>query len=246
LGRIFPGVRLQGKGLLATEAFVSLPLAGEEGAALAVTSHVFEFLTDAGEPLLAHQLARGETYSVVVTTGGGFYRYQLHDLVEVVGFVAQAPLLRFAGKTDLVSDRFGEKLNERFVAGVLDRLFARHRLLPRFAMLAPDLALPSGAPGYVLYLETEGSPDLAALARELDQALGESFHYAYCRRLGQLAPARIASVVDGAERYLIACRNLGQKLGDVKPTRLHKAAGWSEWLGEQASGDSGAAASRAG
>jgi hypothetical protein len=82
----FPHVTLQPKGLLATEAFVSFPLAGLRGGALAVTSHYFEFLTQAGDALLAHQLDKGKTYSVVVTTGGGLYRYRLNDLVEVTGF----------------------------------------------------------------------------------------------------------------------------------------------------------------
>ncbi len=272
LARRFPGVAQQPKGLLATEAFVSLPLHGHEGAALATTAHFFEFLADDGEPRLAHQVERGGTYAVAVTTGGGFYRYQLHDVVEVVGFAGQAPCLRFAGKTDLVLDWFGEKLNERFVAGVLARLFTRHALQPIFAMVAPErCAAPacavgsadsagsggpadsgnsgssanSGASGsggggggggaggplrYVLYLELAGAPDLAGLGRELDAALGESFHYAWCRRLGQLAPPRVARVVGGQERYLQACREQGLKLGNVKPATLHKAIHWGERL----------------
>jgi len=256
LARRFPGVALQPKGLLATEAFVSLPLHGHEGAALATTSHFFEFLGDDGEARLAHQVERGRAYAVAVTTGGGFYRYQLHDVVEVVGFAGQAPCLRFAGKTDQVSDWFGEKLNERFVAGVLARLFARHGLQPLFAMVAPercaetacragpgdagtgdtgpgdsgDSSGPGGPLRYVLYLEPAATPDLAGLDRELDAALGESFHYAWCRRLGQLAAPRVALVVGGQERYLRACRDQGLKLGNVKPPMLQQAVHWGQRL----------------
>jgi hypothetical protein len=250
LARRFPGVAVQPKGLLATEAFVSLPLAGRDGAALAATAHFFEFLTGSGEPRLADQLERGQTYGVVVTTGGGFYRYQLHDLVEVVGFLGQLPCLRFAGKTDQVSDWFGEKLHERFVAGVLERLFARHRLQPSFALVAPErsagelryalyVELPDvrslpGFPGFPGAADRPGLPDLAALALELDGALCENFHYAYCRRLGQLAPARVTTVEGGQERYLRACQSQGQKLGNVKPAALQKAIHWGEWLGAPA------------
>jgi hypothetical protein len=228
LRRRFPHVPLQPKGLLATEAFVSVPRAGFPGAVLAVTAHFFEFLTASGEPRLAHQLEKGSTYEVVVTTGGGFYRYRLHDLVEVVGFAGEAPCLRFAGKTDQVSDWFGEKLNEGFVAAVLERLFARHQLRPSFALLAPEPA--AGTLRYALYLELPGSPEPRGLSEELDRALCESFHYAYCRRLGQLAPPRVAPVTDGAERYLRACRRQGRRLGDVKPAALHKDTHWGEWL----------------
>lgn len=62
----------------------------------------------------------------MVTTGGGFYRYQLHDLVEVVDHMEQAPCLQFLGKTDQVSDWFGEKPNEHFVAETLDKIFHKH------------------------------------------------------------------------------------------------------------------------
>ena len=101
---------------------------------LSIRSHFFEFIDDAGELLLAHQIQKGKTYSVVVTTGGGFYRYQLQDVVEVIGHWKQIPRIRFVGKADHISDWFGEKLEERFVANALENLFAgiitSHRPLP--------------------------------------------------------------------------------------------------------------------
>ncbi len=69
LAEAFPGVTMQGKGLLATEAFVSFPLVGVEGGVLAVTSHVFEFISETGDLLFAHQLQKGKVYSVVGPPG---------------------------------------------------------------------------------------------------------------------------------------------------------------------------------
>ena len=188
---------MQGKGLLATEAFISFPWGEAEGHVLAATSHFFEFLpvdsdgaVQPDQPRLAHELEKGQTYAVVVTTGGGLYRYQLHDLVNVVGHAGQAPCLQFLGKLDQVSDWFGEKLNERFVAEVLERLFGRRQMAPAFAMLAPD---PEPARfRYTLYVELLPGQRarLGGLAEALDQELSQNFHYAYCRRLGQLAPPR--------------------------------------------------------
>src|SRR5690606_28873372 len=43
LAKMFPSSRIQPKGLLATEAFVSFPLEGRIGSALAITSHFLEF-----------------------------------------------------------------------------------------------------------------------------------------------------------------------------------------------------------
>ena len=61
----------------------------------------------------------------MVTTGGGLYRYQLHDEVEVVDFENECPLVRFVGKSDRVCDLVGEKLADAHVRGALERIFAR-------------------------------------------------------------------------------------------------------------------------
>jgi hypothetical protein len=223
LRRRLPGVEIQPKGLMATEACVTLPFAG--AMPLAVRSHFFEFV--AGERAwLAHQLEPGGIYSVVVTTGGGLYRYRLEDRVRVEGFVGRTPSLRFLGKEDHVSDLCGEKLDEGFVAGVLRDLFDAVGLKPRFALLAPELSpTPSG---YALYLEVDSEPP-PALAALLEQRLRASPGYRYCAALGQLAPARVVRVgVDAFPRYLQRLCGRGQRMGDVKALALSPLAGWSE------------------
>lgn len=235
LNSLFPNVTIQPKGLLATEAFISFPLTGYDGGVLAITSHYFEFLAENGEIFLAHQLEKGKTYSVIVTTGGGLYHYQLNDIVEVTDFYNQTPCIKFIGKADRVSDYFGEKLNEQFVTGVLKALFAKHDLNPIFYMLAPDDTPPFH---YTLYIElnyrTIKLPDY--LATELDNSLCANFHYDYCRRLGQLAETQIVQVKDGSAAYIRACQERGQKLGDIKPSVLQKSTGWGE-VWSQKSGD---------
>ncbi len=247
LQALFPNVLFQGKGLIATEAFVSFPMIGITGSVLAVTSHFFEFLpvdpqtfgSSSAQPQLAHQLEKGRIYSVVVTTGGGLYRYHLHDLVEVVGHLHQSPCLQFLGKGDKVSDWFGEKLHEQFVASVLEDLFREHDISPVFAMLAPEDTQEGFR--YTLYLEPackERSRDsLADLAQDLDRKLGQSFHYGYCRRLGQLTDPEIFWIDQGAtQAYLQACEARGQRLGGVKPSVLQRATGWSKYFSNQKKG----------
>ncbi|MEA2602090.1 MAG: hypothetical protein QOF89_3082 [Acidobacteriota bacterium] len=224
LRRAFPGVEIQPKGLLATEAFVTIPFVGKMP--LAIRSHFFEFLPegDAGErPRLTQELEPGGIYSVVVTTGGGLYRYRLEDRVEVTGFVGRTPALRFLGREGHVSDLRGEKLHESFVAGALAQAFRRLGLAPRFALLAPDEE-GSGAPRYVLYLETE--TPIPGLAAAVEEELAANPHYRTCVALGQLAPAAVFLVEGPAfPLYLRRCRERGQRLGDVKPLAL-SAFGW--------------------
>ena len=104
--QLFPQVEIQPKGLLATEAIVSIPLLDSPAPALAVRSHFFEFaavdfvgggIVDSRRPRLAHELECGGRYQILVTTAGGLYRYCLGDEVEVVGSSDQCPLLRFLG-----------------------------------------------------------------------------------------------------------------------------------------------------
>ena len=221
--RLFPGVEIQPKGLMATEAFVTLPFAG--GTPLAIRSHFFEFLSG-GKTYLAHEIEPGGVYSVVVTTGGGLYRYRLEDRVEVTGFLARTPCLRFLGKEDHVSDLCGEKLCEAFVGAALADVFQELHCAPRFAMLAPDLA--AGRSGYTLYLDGQSDPP-AVLGRRLQETLEQNPQYRDGAALGQLAPVRVFRIAGDAHAiYLKRCGEMGLRLGNVKPLSLSRHPGWSE------------------
>jgi GH3 auxin-responsive promoter len=227
LRQVFDNVEIQGKGLLATEGVVSIPLTEKRGAALAVTSHFYEFVGRKGDhPKLAHELERGGQYAVLLTTGGGLWRYELGDIVRVTGFVEKTPLLEFMGKQDGVSDLCGEKLNAVFVGEVLSQLQDQGIWSGPFAMLAPVRDIPVR---YTLFLEGDFSPD--GLIVLLDQKLRENPHFDYCRRLGQLGGPRVFHIQRGAQAtYLHRCRSLGQRIGDVKPTPLHSSLGWEEFF----------------
>jgi hypothetical protein len=245
--QLFPQARLQGKGLMATEGFVSFPLVGaslagegDEGHMLAIRSHFFEFLpinddqSDGGEldpsrltPAQAHELELGGCYAVVITTGGGLYRYQLHDIVEVVGHRGNCPLLRFVGKESYISDRFGEKLNERHVRQALGAVLTCHGIQPAFAMVACEEE--RGRAAYTLFVEAERLSEglLRSLGSDLELALQDNYHYRYCRDLGQLNAVRVFQIEDGAlETYLSVCQAHGQRAGDIKPVALHRLGGW--------------------
>ena len=223
VARLLPGVEIQPKGLLATEGFVSLPLVGEHGAALALRSHFFEFLESAGSRArLAHELEVGGRYRVVLTTAGGLYRYKLHDEIEVVGRRRQCPLLRFVGKADLASDLVGEKLAEPHVRSVVEGL----ALSATFALLVPVTGAP---PRYRLYVQGDGIAEVEAAAR-LQAGLEENPYYRHAVAMGQLSPAEVC-VLDpqGESAWSVFERRklaLGQKCGAIKPAALDPWPGW--------------------
>ncbi len=224
LARRCEGIALQPKGLLATEAVVTIPF--DRRHPLAIRSHFFEFVEPDGRVRLAHELERGREYTLLLTTGGGLYRYKLCDRVSVDDFVHQTPSLRFLGRDDRVSDLFGEKLSDGFVAGVLEQLFTGAP--PRFALLAPDRTAEGIA--YTLFVATDGPTD-SDLAARLERALRFNPQYAWCVDLGQLRPSRMARVGPGAmSAFIDTCVARGQRLGDVKPVSLSAASGWRDHL----------------
>ncbi len=251
LARRLPQARVQGKGLLATEGAVTLPLSPWPDPVLAIGSGFFEFVDAAGVARLGAELRAGDRYRVVLSNASGLYRYRLGDVVECTGMAAGAPMLRFVGRGDHVVDLVGEKLDDAFVADCLARV--------------PDGAWPSGcrpaaailaavdAPGrsrYRLLVEAP-SPDArtdgarsdgardggardggarseraraeAALATALDDALAGNPQYAYARRLGQLGAPQVQPVPDLTRRWIAQRLAAGQSPGDVKLPSLCSA-----------------------
>jgi hypothetical protein len=222
LQRRFPNTLIQRKGLIATEAFVTIPFPKSQ--TLAVCSHFFEFIDKQGKIHLAHELGQNETYEIVVTTGGGFWRYRLQDEVQVTGFVRQTPSLRFLGRKGIVSDHFGEKLSETFVAQSIQETMADLSLTPRFALLAPD---ESGMKKcYTLYAEGEVQSELAP---RLDVLLMKNPHYAWCRKIGQLQALRLFHIKTGGHKIFLDHEfSRKKRLGEIKPIALSLQSDWTQ------------------
>ena len=228
----FPGAALQPKGLIATEAIITFPWRSA-GQALAVTSHFFEFLDGSDRVHLAHELKQGQSYSVIVTTQGGLYRYRLRDLVYVTGRVGNCPTLDFLGKEELIVDLVGEKLHEAFVRAAVEQSCADLSIRPMFSLVAPSAPSPR-APGFTLFIQYDDLSEsdrviCRRLAHRLDSALQHNYQYRYAREIGQLAQIRVATIdreINAMERFERHCRSRGQRLGRVKPVALHSDSDW--------------------
>jgi hypothetical protein len=234
LRRYFPTVAIQGKGLVATEAFVSLPFEPSSDPVLAVNSHFFEFCDATSEEVsLAHGLQEGNTYSVVVTTGGGLYRYALGDLVKVTGFLGKAPCFRFTGREGVSSDLFGEKLRGAVVESLIQTTLKQLEIAARFYLLAPVMD-GAGRTSYALFLDAAPLPSPRALRDRLEEGLCQNFHYALCRRLRQLAPLRIFRINRDSQSpeaaFLEEMQKRGIKHGSAKAVCIDSQLGWEKRL----------------
>ncbi|MCA9071200.1 MAG: GH3 auxin-responsive promoter family protein, partial [Planctomycetaceae bacterium] len=164
--------------------------------------------------------------------GGGFYRYELYDRIQVVGFYRDCPLVKFLGKTNLVSDLVGEKLNEAHVREVLNRVFRQHQISPTFALVVP--VNDSCPPYYTLYLQdarmTDAADFVAQIGRDVETGLKQNLYYSQAIQLFQLSGLRVvvlkASESSAWEIYERGCNSRGQKVGDIKPTTLDPRPFW--------------------
>lgn len=221
LNDFFTQVTIQGKGLLATECLVTIPFIGI-GHIVAYQSHFFEFMDfETGDLLLLNELICYRRYTVIVTTRGGLYRYQLHDLVEVVGFYVKIPLLKFISKSEHILDFFGEKLHGHHVKEALDQL----ELPSDFYFLAPIEDTLGFR--YCLYIEAQQhhqSIEIQTVLQRLEAMLCENFHYEYARHLKQIGHVGCYIMNFGAKKayYDYLDNNEGMKLGDIKYQVIHK------------------------
>ena len=204
----FPKVFLQGKGLLATEAPMTLPLIEAGGFVPMLTEVFFEFLDDQENLRLVHELEVGREYEIILTQQGGLYRYRIGDGVRVTGFYQATPCLEFIGRTREVCDLVGEKLNERFVQTCLARLSQSGD----FQILLPVL---SEKPHYLLLVDNRVAV-AASMAAELDELLCAAYHYRQARMLGQLRPVKILAVAKARPIYFDYFMSKGLKFGDIK------------------------------
>jgi len=214
----FPQAQWLPKGLFATEGVVSVPFGDEPGCPLAIGSHYLEFLCEDGSVRNAHSLCLGQSAQVLLTTGGGLYRYALGDRVRVVGMLGATPRVEFVGRAEVVSDLVGEKLDEQMVQSIIDRCITTAGA----ACLMPNA---SATPAHYLALvATSEDLDAAALGLAFESALCNSFHYNQARSLGQLGPLRVRLLNGGvdllAQVLQQAAELSGIRAGDVKPRPL--------------------------
>ncbi len=200
----FPGVLIQGKGLLATEAPMTIPLIPSGGFVPVLNQVVLEFLNPQGQVCGLTELELNVTYELVISQLGGFCRYRIGDRIQVSHWYRDTPCLEFVGRGDNVSDLVGEKLTEAFVASILNELGFT---LWGFCCLVP---IPGNPPYYCLFLEQ--SPEKTdVISTQLETALQTGFHYHRARLLGQLAAVQV--VIDKQAAALV---NGKGRIGDRK------------------------------
>ncbi len=205
LKELFPEVMLQKKGLLATEAPMTIPLLGHAGGAPLINEIFFEFITEKEEIKYLWELELGEVYELIISQKGGLYRYPMKDLVEVVGILDKTPLLDFKGRSSQTSDMVGEKLHESEAFASL--------VANSYALIASEMDLCY----YVLADDSFKDSDLELI----ENKLRENPHYLNSRKLKQLNDLRVLNHPDPRRILRMYHQEiLGINSGDVKDASL--------------------------
>jgi hypothetical protein len=204
--RYFGDAPVRDIGLLASEGRMTIPLAdGTPSGVLDINSHYFEFIPEeeADQPqpttLAAHELQEGRRYFILPTTAFGLYRYHIHDLVQVTGFMNGTPLVEFLSKGAHFSSVTGEKLSEYQVTRAMATLCKELDLSLTAYSVAP--CWDEDQPYYGLFVERGDLKEPAVMEKlpaGLDRLLTEAnTEYASKRESGRLGPIRLQLLAPG-------------------------------------------------
>ncbi len=182
---------------------------GGQSQCLAIRSHFYEFIEEENidkenPPVLGGwQLETHKSYYILFTTSGGLYRYNLNDVVKVVGWHNNTPLLEFLYKGGNICSFTGEKLTEPQVTQAVLLTTKELDLSVSFFTVIPEFR-PS--PHYQLWIEFDHYPSedrIRLLAHNLDRAIGRNnCEYESKRASSRLAPVTINLLKPGTYRDL--------------------------------------------
>ena len=201
-------------GYMASEGRGATPLVNSgAGGVLNVTSHFFEFVPEENRDdpnadfLTADQLESNREYFIYFTTSSGLYRYDINDVVRVVDFYRQTPVIQFVRKGQGMTSITGEKLTESQVTGALIEVVDTNGFDVQHFTACVQWSEP---PFYAFYAELGDAmtPDRCReFVRALDQAISaHNVEWEAKRESQRLGPPVLRRVAPGTYQALRAQR----------------------------------------
>lgn len=181
----------------------------------------FEFLPLADKlrkydrPLFMWEVRVGERYELVFTNHSGLYRYCMGDVVEVLGWYGQAPIVQFCYRRHQVINIAGEKSNQEQFAQAIKKFASRMCCEVVGYSVQEDVS--DVLPRYLFYLES-ADMDVSGAEDILDECLCQvNYEYQGCRKLHEIGKVRISYLRAGSFcRYEQQLANSGKLMGQNK------------------------------
>ena len=221
---------------LASEAMLGINLWPDkpEHYAMCIGSAVFEFIPvenvddEFPETVEMDALEVGKEYELVVTNLAGFHRYRLTDIVRVVDFFYELPVISFSYRRGGLLDLVGERLTTSHTLNAV-QLFVENwggedALLVDYTVARDTDSVP---PRYVFYVEVDrASPDKVVEAWQvMEDALLETCHSykLYARGQNQVNPPMVKIMCQKAFEALCEYRlqqTPGSSRNQIKTPRV--------------------------
>jgi acyl-CoA synthetase (AMP-forming)/AMP-acid ligase II len=189
----------------AEATFGIYPELNTDGSILAIESGFYEFVpedqwdTDCPKTLLPTQVSVGSFYRILVTSYSGFYRYDIGDVVQVVGFYEQAPLIVFRYRQGGLLSSTTEKTTEDHVTQVMKQLQAKFQVyLDDFCVTLSKNEVPAY---YCVNIELANGQHLErpdAFLHCFDEFLKEINNPYGTVRIDQVPPPRLQILAPGS------------------------------------------------
>ncbi|MBR5577480.1 MAG: GH3 auxin-responsive promoter family protein [Lachnospiraceae bacterium] len=163
------------------------------------------------------QLKEGEMYEIVITNFSGFYRYRLNDIVKVVGFRGEAPILHVCFRKNQALNIAGEKIDMQVMAKAMEEFGKKVNCqIKEFSIVENTESVPGNYRCFYEAGEQENYPTPETAGEILDKILS-SVHEDYkdVRELGMLAAPQLYRVKAGSHGE---CKKVfGSLLAQNKP-----------------------------
>lgn len=208
------GVMGVGYGLNREDAYILIP---EAGFFEMIPHHSKEEAEEC--PKLLWQLEKGRRYEVIFTNLSGFYRYRMQDVVEVVDFYNEAPVIRFCYRRNQMVNIAGEKMNTEQIEQAVSMYEKKNKIAVKQYCVYADYNVSPGR--YILLIERKDDVQFRTV-KTMDSCLSEvNLDYLDCRAMGEIAEAQVCILQPdtfASYREHLAAR--GYEMGQNKPMRI--------------------------
>ena len=186
----------------------------------------FEFLpydeetndTIGSETLLPEETEIGKTYELIITSHSGLYRYRMGDILRVVDFCGESPVVEYVTRRGLALSLAGEKITLLQIEQAVRDLNEKGMEIEMYCF-APKIQKLPGCYLAVMVAKDEKLPENSDVSAWLDESLKrQNWDYEDLRNMGELEAPEVCFL--SMEEYQKVLKNSGLSDGQNKPKHI--------------------------
>ena len=175
---------------------------------------------DTTKILTLDELEQGKKYEVIITTQSGFYRYRLHDIIEVKGFRNKCPMISFIRRIGQLINMSGEKFSEEDGLNTVTSIEKAHGIkVNNWIFHQDESVIPNR---YALILECDSDINFADFIDDIEGYMTEfNKRYGLQREKGYIGKLTVLKQKSGTYDEWVKSRVAqGAYVAQVKPVHI--------------------------